>query len=178
MAIMLLQGCSITSKSESVGLPDGRGSVWTSVTMDATFQTTVENSYGSITATSLPIADGRRRTNLYLASSNELVTVEAGGDTSFFDITKGRAPRIIDRALLNLPPSRVRAVRAQEAAASEHWQYLGALAARDGEVRFYTPEELTDCIDLYGEGSTNVRPSRHKEDCAFELSSMRLGGKQ
>jgi hypothetical protein len=143
---LLLGGCNAFPWLEqSVRLPDGSTVVRIMIGSGGEYRTVVNNPYGSASASSLPIAN-HRRTNLYLTPDHRLVTIEAGGDSARFDISRGRAPRP------EKPP-----VTDEPEGGSINWRYVGVVYRGKDGLNYYPPTAAEECIPLLGAGGSNYR---------------------
>ena len=96
-----------------------------------------------------------RRASLYLSLDDRLVVLGGGGLAEMFDVSRDASPRWIPYEQ-----------RPKES--GDDWEYLRA--AVDGgvdELTFYPPSVQTECIPLYGAGSSAYRKSHQDErSCA------------
>lgn len=103
---------------------------------------TVRNSAGSASG-ELGWANDKRRTNIYLTPSRQLVVIEQGGFAACFAV-----PR-------NGPPTALTGGMCDED--SDRWRYVGVIEGK--EFRTDVPE----CIPLLGEGSSPFRRAYQRE---------------
>lgn len=85
-----------------------------------------------------------QRTNLYATPEKWVVAIGGGGGATIVDVSDGNAPRLVTRAETKMTRS-------------EDWTYLGAVDSTAAGFRFVSPEEMRECIDLFGAGSSPYR---------------------
>lgn len=132
----------------TVRLPDGATTATFMIRAGGGYRTVVRNDLGQAAFSSLPNGTSKRRASLYLTPEDWLVVIDAGGGDAFFDITRGRPPRV-------LRPSR----QTDTDAWSSRWRYLGRVErTRGNNLAFYPAHQKPECIELLGAGES---PYRH-----------------
>ncbi|MFS0735816.1 hypothetical protein ABC347_02085 [Sphingomonas sp. 1P06PA] len=137
LASLLVIGCS---NSPVVELDDGN----VLVTVDLNLQgsrwiVNVFNRYGRASDEIFAASD-RRRSNLYLTPSNQLVVIEQGGESAFFALPAIGRPVALNEQRLK-----------ERDTASERWRFVGVIAGKS-----FVPDAV-ECIPLLGEGFSPYR---------------------
>ncbi len=96
------------------------------------------------------------RASVYLTPENWLVVAHPGGGATAVTLNSERAPEEISYFAVKRSPS-------------ERWRFIGTVdRTRQGDLRYYSPDEVRECIPLFGAGSAPFRiDHQDQRDCAF-----------
>jgi hypothetical protein len=116
----------------------------------------VENAAGTFDARMWEDWGPASRASAYITPEHWLVIAHPGGGATAVTLQLDQAPKMISNADIRRSPS-------------EHWHFIGTVDnAPRGVLRFYSPDEMRECIPLLGAGSAPFRIGHQDpRDCAF-----------
>lgn len=159
LVVVTLAACDGLVRKIKVDLPfpDTSASVevW-SDGLESRYELVVKNGSGQARTKMWTDWGPATRANFYVTPENFIVVIGGHGCCYVFKVGEKKPPRIADFAeYRNLD--------------SESWTYLGAVSKdRLGETRFFTPNEMRECISNYGVGGD---PRRAKFQVPGECAS-------
>lgn len=124
--------------------------VWANSMMEGRYEVLVATQHGRLRRILWEDWGPAQRASLYLTPEGWLAILGGGGDATIIAIPENARP-------FEVPRTELQNVR------SETWHYVGAVDRANRRLRFFSPDDQSECFPMFGEGNSPYRKAHQVE---------------